>query len=402
MVFGFGSSAGPPTVMNNVLTPEQLQGAVDQFQNYMGGFNELSGTPFAGPGGTQVTNSRELSASEQKVRAYTQYLVQNKGVSPQEAQRRANEIVAKKKLKFSDDKGFKQWIKGGNAPGLKARKGKIKSTGPQFEGGQVQTSPESQALLDLARGLSGESLQAARGLPSMFANETAQALASRQGIRNNIMDFAGQNLNEQGLTEQNELDLQAIEDQIFNKFGDVFSDTMQGATGNLIDSGFNSSSLAGDALQDGAYNTQSRFLTDAAASLANTRQGLIDSNVNNNLKNLSGLTSAFNTVGANSGIGAVTGGAINPGSLGLFTDPQSAQLAATLKQQDLMNMQRNQFALSDLATKPVTLFGDTGAGGMNAAGGVSGALSGAKSGAAFGPWGAAIGGLIGGGAGLFS
>ena len=254
------------------------------------------------------------------------------------------------------------------------------------------------------KGLGAESLAAAQGLPGMFGQDVARSLMARQQLQNSIGGLLGQGFTQSGLTPQEQMSYDAMKAKYLQDFGDLYKDTMQRTTGELVDSGFASSSLAKDALQRGAYDAQSRFLTGAMGELAQRENDLINSRVARQSQNLTNLLNTFGTLGANQGIGSVLGGFISPAQGGYLSEAQNAALLAGMQQNQAVNRQTDQSMMNEILGRSTTVVPGAGGdgGGVNWGGGATGALSGAAMGAKLGPWGAAAGGIIGGLGGLFS
>jgi hypothetical protein len=332
----FGGGASTPPQSQQLYTPEMRDEMLNYLSGLGGNLNSLYGTQSYAPGGISTQQASQISPQQQKATAYVQYL-QSQGFSPENAQKKANQIIASKKEKFADDKGFKQWLKtDGAGLGLKVGGGKI-AAGTKIAPGGVNATPQSELLNAGFQNLSGQALQAASGLPALFGQDTARALQAKQGLQGMLGSMLGQGFTGSGLLPSETADLSALENFYMQKFGDLQRDTTQKTVGDLVSSGFSSSNLAADALQKGAYDSQSRFLTEAMAALAGKQEDLVNQRFNRQSQNMSNIMNAFNTLGANQGIGGITGAIMSPGQAGLFTDPQSAALAAQLQQQNIGN-----------------------------------------------------------------
>lgn len=411
-------TANQPTAVNpfQVYTPDMLNEAVRQYQGYQNMQNQFYGTPYTGPGGTSVTQSRDMSSQEVKGEAYTNYLI-SKGWTRENAQKKTNQIIAQKKSTFYKsgdkelDKGFREYINQGNAPGVSVGKGKIKAA-PKVKGGGIQTG--APGTLQQIQGLGSESLAAASGLPSMFGQDVARSLMARQQLQNSIGSLLGQGFTQSGLTPQEQASYDAMKARYMQDYGDLYRDTMQRTTGELADSGFASSNLAGQALQRGAYDAQSRFLTQAAGELAQRESDLVNQRFARQSQNLNNLLNTYGTLGANQGIGSVLGGFISPSQGGYLSEADTANLLANMQQNQARNRQTDQSFAVDIYGRPVSIVpgagGGSGGGGMNWGGGAKGALGGAATGASIGSVvpglgtavGAGVGAAIGGLGGLFS
>ena len=397
-----GMTANKPTQINpyNIYTPEMLDQAIRQQQAYQAAQNRFYGTPYTGPGGVSISQPREMSRQEIVAEGYTNYLI-SKGYSRENAQKRTNEIIANKKLAFKSDKGFKDYINKGNAPGLSVKSGGIQAAPKMTQAGIQSGAP---GIMEQVKGLGSESLAAAQGLPSMFGQDVARSLQARQQLQNSIGSLLGQGFTQSGLTPQEQASYDAMKAKYMQDYGDLYRDTMQRTTGELADSGFASSNLAGQALQRGAYDAQSRFLTQAAGELAQRESDLVNQRFARQSQNLNNLLNTYGTLGANQGISSVLGGFVSPSQGGYLSEADAANLLAGMQQNQARNRQVDQSMMSDVLGRSTTIVpgaGGGGGGGMNWGGGATGALSGAAMGAKFGPWGAAAGAAIGGLGGLF-
>lgn len=337
----------------SAFTPEMAQQAFDYYNNYGKDLNQLYGTPSYAPGGVSTQQAEQMSGGEVKAEQYVKYLI-SKGYSPENAQKEAQSVISNKGKKFADDKGFKQWIKDGNAEGLRASGGKIQADA-KFRPGGINADPASEALNTALRGLSMQSAQAASGLPQLYAQEAQRALQAKQGIGNQVQSYIQQGFNQQGLLPSEQANLDAMKNKYLQQFTDLNKSNLQQTVGKLAGSGFSSSNLAKGALQKGVYDANSRFLTDAMGSLANQESSLLAQRAGIQGQNINNMLNSFNSLGANGGIGSVTGGITNPGNAGLFTDPQSAALAASLQQQNIGNRVNQEQMAGSVLQQPVTV-----------------------------------------------
>ena len=355
-LFGGGQQQqqGPVSVMS----PEMLDYARRQQQNYMSGQNIFAQTPTYGAGGVSSQQGGQLSDKEIKVREYAKYLVEQKGYTPQNAQSRAQQVASSSKEKFKDDKEFNRFVKQGGSASLSKKKGgKIKAA-TEFAPSGFSVAPESEMMRSAMNNLALQSMGAASGLPQMYGMEEARALGARQNLANQAQNMIGGGVGESGLFSTQETALENLKNKYLNDFSGVYEDSMRQATSDLIGSGFNSSSLAGDYMKDVAYDTQSDFLTDALAKLAGQEQSFLSQASGIGSQNLNNILNSFNTLGQNQGIGAVLGGVMNPASAGLFTDPQSTALAADLQQQALANRRADQGMMNQINLTPATVMPD--------------------------------------------
>lgn len=412
---GATASAPPEIKSQSVFTPEMLDRYLNSMGQYMDIQNQFYGTPYAGPGGTSVTQSRQMSKEEVKGEAYVNYLV-SKGYTRENAQKKANQVIADKKLTFKQDKGFKKYINEGNAPGLKVgSKGGIKAA-PKFTQGGIKTG--DQAMRSGFENLSQQALGGASQLMPGLTADVQRALQARQQLQGSIGSLLGQGFTQTGLTPQEQASYDAMKAKYLQDYGDLYRDTMQRTTGELADSGFASSNLAAGALQRGAYDAQSRFLTGAMGDLAARENELINSRFARQSQNLNNLLNTYGSLGATQGLGSILPGIMSPGQAGLMTDPQTIEALMSMQQNQARNRQIDQSMMNTALGTPLQMLPGAGGGGggaaggkdgMNWLGGASGAIGGAQLGAKIGSIfpgagtaiGAGLGGVIGGIKGLF-
>lgn len=351
----FGGSSGASAQPQSVFTPEMLQNAWDSMNQYMGAQNALAGTPSYAPGGVTTQQARELSPKEIKTREYANYLVQQKGYTPENAQARANQIAASSKENFKSDKEFSRFVRQGGSSALSKRKGGGIKAQTEFAPGGVNVSPESELMRSAMSNLGLQSLAAATGLPAAYASEEQRALATRQGLANQALNYLGQGIGSSGLFSTQEKALEDMKNKYLNDFSSLYTDTMRRATSDLAGTGFSSSNLAQEYMQDYAAKPQRNFLTDALAKLAGQEQSFLTQASGIGAQNLQNYLGAFNTLGQQQGIGSVLGGILNPAGAGLFTDPTSYAAASNLQQQAIGNRRADQQLMNQINLQPVTL-----------------------------------------------
>jgi hypothetical protein len=408
---GATASAPPEIKSQTVYTPEMLDRYLNSMGQYMNMQNQFYGTPYAGPGSTSVNQSRQMSDQEVKAEAYVNYLI-SKGYTRENAQKKANQIIADKKLTFKQDKGFKKYINEGNAPGVKVEGGKIQAA-PKFTEGGIQTGDE--AMRSAFGNLSQQALGGASQLMPALTADVQRALQARQQLQGSIGSLLGQGFTQTGLTPQEQASYDAMKAKYMQDYGDLYRDTMQRTTGELVDSGFASSNLAAGALQRGAYDAQSRFLTGAMSDLASKENELINSRFARQSQNLNNLLNTYGSLGATQGLGSILPGVMSPGQAGLMTDPQTIEALMAMQQNQARNRQVDQTMMNTALGTPLQILPGAGGGGaggqdgVNWMGGASGAIGGAQLGAKIGSVfpgagtaiGAGLGGVIGGIKGLF-
>lgn len=393
------ANQAPAISSQSVYTPEMLDQYLRSMGQYTNAQNQFYGTPYAGPGGASVTQSKQMSGQEVKAEAYVNYLI-SKGYTRENAQKKANQVIADKKLTFMQDKGFKKYINEGNAPGVKVgAKGGIKAATKFTEGG-IQTG--DQAMRSGFENLSQQALGGASQLMPGLTADVQRALQARQQLQGSIGSLLGQGFTQTGLTPQEQASYDAMKAKYLQDYGDLYRDTMQRTTGELVDSGFASSNLAAGALQRGAYDAQSRFLTGAMGDLAARENELINSRFARQSQNLNNLLNTYGSLGATQGLGSILPGIMSPGQAGLMTDPQTIEALMTMQQNQARNRQMDQTMMNQALAQPLQMLPSGGGAGSKIGGAASGALGGAATGAMVGgPAGAVVGGVLGGIGGLF-
>lgn len=351
-LFGGGGSQAPQGPVN-VFTPEMRDQYIQAQQQYMNQANAAARTPSVGVGGVTTQQGGQLSPQEVKIREYAKFL-ESKGYMPDAAQARAQQIAASNKEKFKDDKEFNRFVAQGNASDLTGKNGKLKA-GTVFDPARVDVGQASQDIRTGFDQLNQEAVNAARGLPTGYAQEEARALAARQGLAGQAQNLLGGGPGASGLYSTQETALENMKNKYLNDFQSVYTDSMRGATSDLIGSGFNSSSLANEYMKDNAYNTQSDFLTDALAKLAGQESNFLSQASGIGSQNLNNILNSFNTLGQNQGIGAVLGGIQNPNAAGLFNDVQSATFANQIGQQGMDNRRADQQMLNQALGTSVSI-----------------------------------------------
>ena len=392
------ANQAPAISSQSVYTPEMLDQYLRSMGQYMNTQNQFYGTPYVGPGGASVTQSKQMSGQEVKAEAYVNYLI-SKGYTRENAQKKANQIIADKKLTFKEDKGFRKYINEGNAPGVKVQDGKIKASTKFTEGG-IQTG--DQAMRSGFENLSQQALGGASQLMPALTADVQRALQARQQLQGSIGSLLGQGFTQTGLTPQEQASYDAMKAKYLQDYGDLYRDTMQRTTGELVDTGFASSNLAANALQRGAYDAQSRFLTGAMGDLAARENELINSRFARQSQNLTNLLNTYGSLGATQGLGSILPGIMSPGQAGLMTDPQTIEALMTMQQNQARNRQMDQTMMNQALAQPLQMLPSGGGAGSKISGAATGALGGAATGAMVGgPAGAVVGGVIGGIGGLF-
>lgn len=382
-MFGGGGPTGPVPYYD----ANMLGAAIRQQEDFAKRFSAATGARATGPSGTSITGTREISGKEQKSDAFIDYLTTEKGLSQEEAQKRANKITANPNKSFRQNKGFKRWVKQGNVDGLSiGRDGRIKAA-PKAIGPSIEASPQQQQMQDMMRGFNMQSMMAAQGLPFIYGQQERRAGAVRDFMTPGLMNQA-MNFSMGGLSRPEQEGLQAIRDYMQEDFKGYFDDLVGQAQGKLFNTGFTQSSLVDDIVTDMAIDPARDYSIQSAARMAELENQFRTAAVGRDAQRLQSGLGAFGTLGQMQGIGSVMGGLVNPAMTGGLTDAQSLSLLQQVRGGDLQNMLTNQGMMSNLLQQPLQIMPDGGGtldtllnlGGAGAILGGMGALGGGRKG----------------------
>ncbi len=343
----------PPSGPVSMYTPEMHASAVKQYENYMNRFGAATGATARSSSGASITGIGEISPQQQKKEAYTNYLVAEKGFSPEQAEARANKIAGKKKLTFNQDQGFKKYIRKNDLEGFSIKNGKIKAA-PKPVGPEINTGEQQQNIQNMMQGLNQQSMMAASGLPFMYAQQEQRGANVRNMMTPMLMQ-QGMGIASGGMSQPELEGLKAIEDYFADDFKGYFEDLTDQAYSGLYNSGFTSSSLVDDVLNEGAAEPAAEYAAQSAAKLADIRNRFMSDSLARDTQRQQVGLGTFGQLGQMSGIGSVTGGLVNPGQFGGMTDAQSLALLQGVRAGDLSNMMQNQAGFSNLLQKPVNI-----------------------------------------------
>jgi hypothetical protein len=325
---------------------DALIGSAQSFQKSLEG---IYGAGSFAPGGINTSQTSRVAPQEMKKQAFIQFRM-SKGDSLEEATQKANAAMGG----YGKKKGFVNAVGSGQFNDLSVGKdGKIKAAEKYTPGG-VQASSESEMLRQFYNDLNAQALGAASGLPLAYRSDENRAL----GVRNPLTGAAlnqVMNLNQVGLTPREQQNIDAIEKYYTDKLGTVIDKSTNDFIGSVENSGFQSSSLAKDMYMDIAGKPQAEYASDIAAKLAAQYSDMLNAAVNRQQAGLTGSLNAFNTIGRLSGADAITAAGGSPGEYGLFTDPQSAALAAEIQQANIGNRTKSQSFVQDALGRPINV-----------------------------------------------
>ena len=340
---------------------DMLGAAIRQQEKFGREFDAATGATSTVSGGPSMTGTRKVSKREQKSENYVDYLVTEKGLSQEEAQKRANRITANPNKSFEQKKGFKKWIRQGNADGLSiGRSGGIKAA-PKSIGPSIETSPQQRQIQDMMQGFNMQSMMAAQGLPFLYGQQERRAGAVRDFMTPGLMNQA-MNFSMGGLSQPEQEGLQAIRDYMQEDFKGYFDDLMGQAQGRLFNTGFTQSSLVDDVVTDIAIDPARDYSIQSAAKMAELENQFRTAAVGRDAQRLQSGLGAFGTLGQMQGIGSVISGLVNPAMTGGLTDAQSLSLLQQVRGGDLQNMLTNQGMMSNLLQQPLQIMPDGGGG----------------------------------------
>ncbi len=348
---GGTGAAAPTTSFPSGLSAERLQALIDQYTGqYLPDQNLRAATPST-IGGVSATQASKVSAQQQKKNAFIQMRM-SMGDTLEAATRKAETRIAQGQ-KFGTTK-FKDYISGGNTPGLSiGSNGGIKAA-TQFQGGGIQTPGISQGLSDAMKQLSLQSVLSAGNLPQAFGQQAQDALGFQSQARNQLGSMLG-GMDHQGLSPEDYATIQAFKDSQLQDLGDLNKHNIAGVVGDLTSRGFMSSNLAEGALQHGVYDPQSRFLTSLGGQLAGMQNDFLNSAANRRGQAFNNVSSAIGSAGTPSSIASILQGVTDPGQAGLFNDVNAGYLASQIQQQGISNARADQQFGSELGSKDVMM-----------------------------------------------
>lgn len=352
-LFGGGgdSSQGATAASSGVFTPEMWQQLLAATQAYMANTEGFYGTPNYAPGGVNVSQTSQKKPSDVKRDAYIQFRL-SKGDTQEQAAKKANSIISTPGVSFKDKKGFTEAIKNGQFSNLGLTPGGGISADTEFTPGGASVSNESEALKAFLNNLNTESIGAATGLPSAYAADQQRALAARNMLTGSAMNQVG-NINSNGISSSGQADLDSINNYYKNQYSKLFDQSYNEGVGSLINSGFQSSSLANNVF-DQSMEAPADYAANAAAKMAAQYNDMLTGQSQRENTALTGTLNAFNTVGGTgAGIGSVFAPNTSGSDFGLFTDPQAAVLAAGIQQDNIANRTNNQALYQTALSMPV-------------------------------------------------
>lgn len=248
-------------------------------------------------GGTSFSVGPE--PRERKQAALVDFLINEKGLSPDKARERASKIMKPGGKKPNQVKGFSNFIEEQGDRYNLSLKGK-KITGPA---GEIQFQAPTDPLQNMSAALNQQVMGSAFGLPQAFADQARQGLNFQSQIRRALANQFGRG----GLTPELAADVQDIMD--------IQNQALRGVVGNLSESGFLSSSLTGKKIREDIEPLQERLYGD----LLSKSQGLRSQNIRD-------LLSSAQTLGGPQSFGQfIQGGFTSPEEFGGFTSPQAAR-----------------------------------------------------------------------------
>lgn len=249
---------------------------------------------------TPAKSAKEVK-QENKAPALNLYAQTVLGKSPAEAEKwtkkQLNNDKTLNQVGKKQDISFKEFIRQGNAPGLEVSStGKIKGIASD-PGATGRRDPLEEAQI----GLSQEVFGAAGGLPGLYGEDARAGLNFRNQIRQALSDqYLGG-------------DLQDVLNADLAQIQDFTKDATQNAFGSLMDSGFLSSNLAGEAFDRSVGSGQRKMSRDLLGKMAELRS--------NEVRNILG---AAQTLGGPSTFGGyISGGLQAPGAYGGISDAQA-------------------------------------------------------------------------------
>jgi len=375
------------------VTEANRQEAIDWGLGFMKDELGFQGATSKGTG-FDLTGSRKNKGQKEKAAAAMAFLMEVRGLSEEEAQAKVDKIISNPNKVFQDLKGFKKWIAQGGGAQYGVAIGKSGGIVPleKYKGPQYQES--QTGMRDALNQANLAGLGTVNSLMPYLAQDLGQATAFKGGLRGMMMsDLAEQDT--EGLTQQQRDALEMSKQYALRDYAGTFNDNVKNVIGRLQGSGALRSSLIGDNLRRGAFDSYGKFLQGLEASQAGQEQQYLNDAANRSAQRMSNLVTAFGAGGAGQ-LAQLTNPYANPASLGLATDPEQAQII--LNKQALEQKGRAQAGsfLQDSYTT-ATLQPNSAPKDKSGMWGSIGSVAGGIAGAAFGNpmLGAQLGGAIG-------
>ena len=182
------------------------------------------------------------------------------------------------------------------------------------------------------------------------AADTAAGLGFRQDIRNLIgPELAA--LDNEGFTDQDYQDIQAVRDQRMADAQSDFRSRVQGVIGDLKGRGFSSSSLTPKALDSGAIKAYDRNVQGIQAQEAQMRQSILNARAGRRAQRIGSALGAANTLGTG-GVSQLQGAYINPNAYGGLTQAGAASILPGIANQGANFWSQQGLSSAQIQTTP--------------------------------------------------
>lgn len=327
------------------ITEEDVKRAQEYAERFETEDREYSEAGSQGPS-VGIEGASRKGKSKRK-QALIDFYQQKKGMSAEEAEKKANKVQKPGGKKPSDVKGFSNFIaQQGDEYGLSLGKdGKIKASLDP-----VTYSETTPGIRDNITDLQEKSTGYAGNLLDMEYGDIADSIGFRGGIRDTLRNtLAAQGV--EGFTKEQKDALAAQREAALTDYSDTFNANVGNVLNRLNTGGALRSSLLGENLRQGAFKGYGQFLQGLQGQLADQGQKYLNDAATRQRMRIGNLTGALRAAGTGSA-SQMYNPFMSPSSFGLATDPQQAQI---MLQKEALDQRGRQFAAGqrmDALTQP--------------------------------------------------
>lgn len=286
----------------------------------------------AGSEGASVSiKGASKDAKNKKRQALTDFFM-SKGLTQEEAIKKANSVTAAGGKTSSEVKGFTEYLnQNPDKYGLSVTAdGKIKASLDP-----VQYNESNPDIREGVTDIQKQGIETVKNLQGAEAGDVGEAIAFRRGLRNTL----GSTLDAQGTEGFTQQQANALEQQKQAAMTD-YSDTFNANVGNVINrlntGGALRSSLLGENLRQGAFKGYGQFMQGLQGQMADQGQRYLNDASNRQQTRVQNIVAGMGSGGAGSS-GGLYNNFYDPSKFGLATDPQQAELMLSKEELDQRN-----------------------------------------------------------------
>lgn len=257
---------------------------------------------------TGGTKSKKQTKQENLPSAAIDFLMESRGLSKEEATAEIAKVRDKKGSTLKDIPGFQKWLKSADPTtgqrrqdsyGLKVKDGKIQGTQQTVAttvGGEAAKAGE-----DIASGVrdyNQEQLDAAKGLPSKFAEEAAKGIDIRDQMRQKQGILT--NVDENALTPEDKVFMDNFKQNGIADLMKYTKDLGQQVFSSFNNTGFLKSNLFADTFADRVVGESNKAFSRFADQLYQTQDDLLTNRQGRRNSQFANITNAIGSSGPTS------------------------------------------------------------------------------------------------------